>query len=153
MSHAPPTHTELMFISKKGVSRLGRDSVDEWMRVWRNRLNTTTTESGGDSGGKGSSKAEKGQKRAKGKLDTDGLFVLSRLLQMNWKSKKDVFRDDLDQWVVRRIRQELQADSEGRVSKANFINGWKSCHKGIFNTGSDEQGKPTDENPMACVVM
>ena len=152
ISHIPPMHTDLMFISKKGVTRLGKDSVDEWMRVWRNRLTNDATGAAAGSEGANTSKAKE-KKRAKGKMDTDGLLVLSRLLQMGKTSKKDVFKDDIDQWVVRRIRQELQADSEGRISKATFINCWKQCHKGIFNTGSDEQSKPSDENPMTCSIM
>ena len=150
IGHTVPLNSDLMFVSKKGVARLGRDSVDEWMRVWRNRLNNDTASSSAADGGASRAKEKK---RAKGKQDTDGLLVLSRLLQMGKTSKKDVFRDEIDQWVVRRIRQEMQADSEGRVSKGNFVNGWRQCHKSIFNTGSDEQDKPTDGNPMACVVM
>ena len=151
ISHLPPMHSELMFVSKKGLARLGKDSVDEWMRVWRDRL--TSAGSAAAAGGSEAGSNAKEKKRAKGKMDTDGLLVLSKLLQMGKTSKKDVFRDDIDQWVVRRIRQELQADSEGRVSKASFINGWKACHKGIFNTATDEQGKPSDENPLACTIM
>ena len=152
ISHLPPMHSELVFISKKGVAKLGRDSVDEWMRVWRNRLTAEQTNATDGAAGSSGSKAKE-KKRAKGKLDTDGLLVLSRLLQMGKTGRKDVFRDDIDQWVVRRVRQELQADSDGRISKASFVNGWKQCHTGIFNTGSDVQSKPSDENPLACTIM
>ena len=151
LGHLPHMHDDPMFISRKGVARLGKDSVDEWMRVWRNRLNGDGAAAGSGTEGSGSRAKEK--KKAKGKMETDGLLVLSRLLQMGKTSKKDVFRDDIDQWVVRRIRQELQADSEGRLSRGSFVNGWKQCHKGIFNTGSEEQSKPSDANPMACSIM
>ena len=123
---------------------MGKDAVEEWVRMWKGRKE----EVGGGGGGGGEGEGEGGGRRRKG----EGLGVLCRLLGMDRKGK-DVTREEVVEWVVRRMRQEMKADGEGRVVKGTLMAEWKGCHARMFGVAGEE--RPVDEqgNPLQCAVM
>ena len=121
------------YVGRKGITRLSKDSVDEWVRAWK-------------------AKGETGAKRTKGA----GLTALSGMLGMERRGK-ELSREEVVEWVMSRVRQEMKADGEGRVSRENFIGQWKAGHGRIFGVaenkvehvgGVDDMG-----NPLNCSVM
>ena len=121
---------EAGLIGRKGITRLSKDSVDEWVKGWKAQR---------VEGGEG--------KRGK----AAGLSALSKVLGM--EKSKEVTREEVVEWVMKRVRQEMKADGEGRVSRENFIGEWKACHGRVFGVVEVKEAVDDMGNPLNCAVM
>ena len=125
--------SEFGCLHRKATARLARDAVDEWLRVWKLEAEDRT------------------EGRKAGKVEQEALQALCRVLAFTVTERK-VDREAVNLYVTKRLRQDMKADEDGRISKSAFINGWKACHARVFGLTEKDATEPVD-NPLACAVM